>query len=126
MTGNMERLDDFQEFQRGKVTFGGGEGRITGKGIIRTPTLDFENVYSSCANASLSKTLLGDDVTEDNFAVRMAALIKRKKQALVEILAKERMERPMTQVQQRTYMRQFVKNQSSALYSTGWTKAMVE
>ncbi|GKB71636.1 hypothetical protein Tco_0933048 [Tanacetum coccineum] len=48
------------------------------------------------ANASLSKTLLGDDVTEDNFPVRMAALIKRKKQALAEKLAKERMERPMT------------------------------
>nr|GFB19477.1 ribonuclease H-like domain-containing protein [Tanacetum cinerariifolium] len=29
----------------GKVTVGGGEGRITGKGTIRTPTLDFENVY---------------------------------------------------------------------------------
>ncbi|GKE31429.1 putative ribonuclease H-like domain-containing protein, partial [Tanacetum coccineum] len=27
MTGNMERLDDFQEFQGGKVTFGGGEGK---------------------------------------------------------------------------------------------------
>ncbi|GKF39746.1 hypothetical protein Tco_0119807, partial [Tanacetum coccineum] len=34
MTGNMERLDDFQEFQGGKVTFGGGEGRITGKGTL--------------------------------------------------------------------------------------------
>ncbi|GJR65173.1 hypothetical protein Tco_0754987 [Tanacetum coccineum] len=34
------------------------------------------------ANASLSKTLLGDDVTADKFPVRMAALIKRKKQAL--------------------------------------------
>nr|GEY14317.1 putative ribonuclease H-like domain-containing protein [Tanacetum cinerariifolium] len=45
MTGNKERLDDFQAFQGGKVTFGGGEGRITGKGTIRTPTLDFENVY---------------------------------------------------------------------------------
>ncbi|GJW64500.1 putative ribonuclease H-like domain-containing protein, partial [Tanacetum coccineum] len=45
MAGNMERLDDFQEFQGRKVTFGGGEGRITGKGTIRTPTLDFENVY---------------------------------------------------------------------------------
>ncbi|GKD74272.1 ribonuclease H-like domain-containing protein [Tanacetum coccineum] len=45
MTGNMERLDDFQEFQGGKVTFSGGEGRITGKGTIRTPTLDFENFY---------------------------------------------------------------------------------
>ncbi|GJY54417.1 putative ribonuclease H-like domain-containing protein [Tanacetum coccineum] len=45
MTGNKERLDDFQPFRGGKVTFGGGEGRITGKGTIRTPKLDFENVY---------------------------------------------------------------------------------
>ncbi|PWA49287.1 ribonuclease H-like domain-containing protein [Artemisia annua] len=29
----------------GNVTFGGGDGRITGKGTIRTPKLDFENVY---------------------------------------------------------------------------------
>ncbi|GKF63720.1 hypothetical protein Tco_0187168, partial [Tanacetum coccineum] len=88
---------------------------------------DWSNITAQVeANASLSKKLLGDDVTEDNFPVRMAALIKRKKQALAMKLAKERMERPMTPVQQRTYMRQFVKNQSSALYSTGWTKAKVE
>ncbi|GJZ32363.1 hypothetical protein Tco_0577799 [Tanacetum coccineum] len=30
MTSNKERLDDFQPFKGGKVTFGGGEGRITG------------------------------------------------------------------------------------------------
>ncbi|GKF27409.1 hypothetical protein Tco_0083303, partial [Tanacetum coccineum] len=29
MTSNMERLDDFQEFQGSKVTFGGGEGTAT-------------------------------------------------------------------------------------------------
>nr|GEU49020.1 ribonuclease H-like domain-containing protein [Tanacetum cinerariifolium] len=45
MTGNKERLDDFQAFQGGKVTLRGGEGRITRKWTIRTPTLDFENVY---------------------------------------------------------------------------------
>ncbi|GJS69749.1 putative ribonuclease H-like domain-containing protein [Tanacetum coccineum] len=45
MTGNKERLDDFQPFKGGKVTFEGGEGRITRKGTIRTPKLDFENVY---------------------------------------------------------------------------------
>ncbi|GKE37918.1 putative ribonuclease H-like domain-containing protein, partial [Tanacetum coccineum] len=45
MTGNKERLDDFQPFRGGKVTFGGGEGRITRKGTIRTPKLNFENVY---------------------------------------------------------------------------------
>nr|GEV59506.1 putative ribonuclease H-like domain-containing protein [Tanacetum cinerariifolium] len=61
------------------------------------------------ANASLSKTLLGDDVSEDNFPARMDALIKRKKQALAEKLAKEIKDRPMTQRQQRTYMRQLSK-----------------
>nr|GEV81710.1 putative ribonuclease H-like domain-containing protein [Tanacetum cinerariifolium] len=45
MTGNKDRLDDFQAIHGGKVTFKGGEGRITVKGTIRTPTLDFENVY---------------------------------------------------------------------------------
>nr|GEV68081.1 hypothetical protein [Tanacetum cinerariifolium] len=45
MTGNKDRLGDFQGFYSGKVTFGGGKGRITGKGTIRTPTLDFKNVF---------------------------------------------------------------------------------
>nr|GEW42460.1 JmjC domain-containing protein [Tanacetum cinerariifolium] len=75
------------------------------------------------ANASLSKTLLGDDVFEDNFPARMAALIKRKRQALAEKLAKERQNQPMTQAQQKAYMRQYVKNQSSDVYTTGWTMA---
>nr|GEV50296.1 hypothetical protein [Tanacetum cinerariifolium] len=42
------------------------------------------------ANASLSKTLLGDDVSEDNFPARMAALIKKNRQALAAQLAQER------------------------------------
>nr|GFB41216.1 ribonuclease H-like domain-containing protein [Tanacetum cinerariifolium] len=42
MTGNKDRLDDFQAFHDGEVTFGGSKGRITGKWAIRTPTLDFE------------------------------------------------------------------------------------
>ncbi|GJV39124.1 hypothetical protein Tco_1417564 [Tanacetum coccineum] len=40
MSGNKERLDDFVSIKSGTVTFGGGEGRITGKGTIRTSTLD--------------------------------------------------------------------------------------
>nr|GEW65706.1 hypothetical protein [Tanacetum cinerariifolium] len=45
MTGNKDRLDNFQAIHGGIVTFRGGEGRITRKGTIRTPTLDFKNVY---------------------------------------------------------------------------------
>nr|GFB31201.1 JmjC domain-containing protein [Tanacetum cinerariifolium] len=78
------------------------------------------------ANASLFKSLLGDDVSEDNFPARMSALIKRKRQALAAKLAQERQNRPMTQAQQRAYMRQYVKNQSSAIYTTGWTMAYVK
>nr|GEX04590.1 JmjC domain-containing protein [Tanacetum cinerariifolium] len=60
------------------------------------------------ANISLSKTLLGDDVSKDNFPVRIVALIKRKRQTLAEKLAQERKNRPMTQAQQRAYMRQYI------------------
>nr|GEW35824.1 synaptobrevin, longin-like domain protein [Tanacetum cinerariifolium] len=65
------------------------------------------------ANASLSNTLLGDDVSEDNFPAIMAALIKMKRQALVEKLAHKRQNRPMTQAQQRAYMRQYIRKVQS-------------
>nr|GFA13966.1 ribonuclease H-like domain-containing protein [Tanacetum cinerariifolium] len=45
MTGNKEKLADFVQVKGGTVTFGGGDGKITGKGTIRTFKLDFENVY---------------------------------------------------------------------------------
>nr|GEX86654.1 retrotransposon protein, putative, unclassified [Tanacetum cinerariifolium] len=45
MTGNKENLDDFLQVKGGTVTFGGGDGKITGKGTIRTSKLNFENVY---------------------------------------------------------------------------------
>ncbi|GKB89889.1 hypothetical protein Tco_0962161 [Tanacetum coccineum] len=45
MTGNKEKLDNFVQVKGGIVKFGGGDGRISGKGTIRTSKLDFENVY---------------------------------------------------------------------------------
>ncbi|GJZ18510.1 putative ribonuclease H-like domain-containing protein [Tanacetum coccineum] len=45
MTGNKEKLVDFVKIVGGTVTFGGGDGKITGKGTIRTSKLDFESVY---------------------------------------------------------------------------------
>ncbi|GKE65090.1 hypothetical protein Tco_1519251, partial [Tanacetum coccineum] len=45
MTGNKEKLVDFVKIVGGTVTFGGGDGKITGKGTIRTSKLDFKNVY---------------------------------------------------------------------------------
>ncbi|GJV22771.1 hypothetical protein Tco_1375466 [Tanacetum coccineum] len=47
MTGNMSYLTDYEEINRGYVAFGGNPkgGKITGRGIIKTSNLDFENVY---------------------------------------------------------------------------------
>ncbi|GJU21994.1 ribonuclease H-like domain-containing protein [Tanacetum coccineum] len=47
MTGNIAYLLDFKEFDGGYVTFGGGAhgGRISGKGTLKTNSLDFEDVY---------------------------------------------------------------------------------
>ena len=46
MSGNKDKMHDFVPIVGGgNVTFGGGDGRITGKGTIKTPLLDFENVY---------------------------------------------------------------------------------
>ncbi|GKB17387.1 putative ribonuclease H-like domain-containing protein [Tanacetum coccineum] len=44
MTGNKEKLDNFVKIIGGTVTFGGGDGKITRKGTIRTSKLNFENV----------------------------------------------------------------------------------
>ncbi|GKB23854.1 ribonuclease H-like domain-containing protein, partial [Tanacetum coccineum] len=47
MTGNMSYLTDFEEINRGYVTFRGNlkGGKITGRDTIKTGNLDFENVY---------------------------------------------------------------------------------
>ncbi|GJZ74924.1 zinc finger, CCHC-type containing protein, partial [Tanacetum coccineum] len=47
MTGNIAYLSDFKEFDGGYVTFKGGVhvGRISGKGTLKTDSLDFEDVY---------------------------------------------------------------------------------
>nr|GEZ29414.1 DOF zinc finger protein DOF3.2 [Tanacetum cinerariifolium] len=51
---------------------------------------------------------------------------QEKRQALAEQLSKERQNRPLSPAQQKAYMRQYVKNQSSAIYNTGWTMAYVK
>ena len=46
MSGNKERMIDYVSIEDGvNVIFGGSTGRIIGKGTIRTPKLDFENVF---------------------------------------------------------------------------------
>nr|GFA34222.1 xylulose kinase-1 [Tanacetum cinerariifolium] len=73
------------------------------------------------ANLTLSAELLGADVSEDTFSVRMVDLMNKRRKAIAEMKAKAKREKPMTPAQQKEFMRTFVKNQSSAIYTTGWT-----
>ncbi|GKC52995.1 putative ribonuclease H-like domain-containing protein [Tanacetum coccineum] len=45
MTGNKCYLTEYEDYDGGFVSFRDGKGRISGKGKIKTGTLDFDNVY---------------------------------------------------------------------------------
>ncbi|GJU53608.1 putative ribonuclease H-like domain-containing protein [Tanacetum coccineum] len=45
MIGNKGYFDEYEDYDGGSVSFGYGKGRISGKGKIKTGTLDFEDVY---------------------------------------------------------------------------------
>nr|GEV82781.1 hypothetical protein [Tanacetum cinerariifolium] len=45
MTGNISYLSKYKPYDRGYVSFGHGGGKNTGKVIIKTGKLEFENVY---------------------------------------------------------------------------------
>ncbi|GKD39544.1 hypothetical protein Tco_1259751 [Tanacetum coccineum] len=45
MTGNKCYLNEYEDYDGGFVSFGHGKGRISGKGKIKTRTLDFDNMY---------------------------------------------------------------------------------
>nr|GEY00139.1 uncharacterized mitochondrial protein AtMg00810-like [Tanacetum cinerariifolium] len=45
MTGNISYLSEYEPYDGGYISFGHGGGKITGKGIIKTGKLEFENVY---------------------------------------------------------------------------------
>ncbi|GKB44213.1 hypothetical protein Tco_0889155, partial [Tanacetum coccineum] len=85
----------------------------------------FHIMTQIATHTELSRQLLGDDVTEETFSARLADLMRRKRQAVAERIAKEKRDRPITQGQQREFMRNFVKNQSCSLYQTGWSMAKV-
>ncbi|GJT21943.1 hypothetical protein Tco_0891880 [Tanacetum coccineum] len=78
------------------------------------------------ANQGLTADLLGPDVNEANFAERMVALIAKRRREFAAQRFQDKMNKPMTYAQQKAYMRTFVKNQSSTIYSTGWTMKHVK
>ncbi|GJS96994.1 putative ribonuclease H-like domain-containing protein [Tanacetum coccineum] len=88
---------------------------------------DWTNIMSQVhANQGLTADLLGHDVNEDNFAERMVALIAKRRREFAVQRFKDKLNKPMTYAQQKAYMRTFVKNQSSTIYTTRWTMKHVK
>nr|GEX43735.1 putative ribonuclease H-like domain-containing protein [Tanacetum cinerariifolium] len=48
-------------------------------------------------------------------------LVDQRRKAIAEMKAKAKRDKPLTPAQQKEYMRAFVKNQSTTIYTTGWT-----
>nr|GFC03111.1 hypothetical protein [Tanacetum cinerariifolium] len=71
------------------------------------------------ANPTLSAELLGADVSKDTFSVRMVELMNQRQKAIAEMKAKAKRDKPLNPAQQKEYMHAFVKNQSTAVYTTG-------
>nr|GEV14127.1 putative ribonuclease H-like domain-containing protein [Tanacetum cinerariifolium] len=63
-----------------------------------------------------------DDVMEDNMNEWLGMLLLHKRRELAE----QSRVKPMTKTQQRDYMRDFVKNNSSLVYNQGWTMKKVK
>nr|GFB60181.1 hypothetical protein [Tanacetum cinerariifolium] len=85
--------------------------------LIYTEADWLELLAKIATNSALSKQLLGDDVTEDNMNERLGMLLLRKRREL----AKQSRVKPMTKIQQRDYMRDFVKNNSASDKNQGCT-----
>ncbi|GJZ94475.1 ribonuclease H-like domain-containing protein [Tanacetum coccineum] len=60
MTGNKCYLTEYEDYDGGFVSFGDGKGRISGKGKIKTGTLDFDNVHWMSCLIQLTLSSLDD------------------------------------------------------------------
>nr|GEV39836.1 Gag-Pol polyprotein [Tanacetum cinerariifolium] len=70
-------------------------------------------------NQTLSAKLLGADVSEDTFSVRMVELMNQRQKEIAEMKAKAKRDKPLTPAQQMEYKHAFFKNQSTTVYTTG-------
>ncbi|GKC27415.1 reverse transcriptase [Tanacetum coccineum] len=65
------------------------------------------------ANAELSKDMLGQDLSEQDFAKRMVDMVNQRKKHFAEEIAKAKRNKPMTQSQLKIYMSNYLKNQGT-------------
>ncbi|GJU17316.1 putative ribonuclease H-like domain-containing protein, partial [Tanacetum coccineum] len=65
------------------------------------------------ANAELKESVLGKDLTVEDYAKRMVELVNQRRKHFAEERARAKRDKPMTQTQLRNYMSNFLKNQGT-------------
>ncbi|GJX11011.1 retrovirus-related pol polyprotein from transposon TNT 1-94 [Tanacetum coccineum] len=65
------------------------------------------------ANAELKESVLGKDLTVEDYAKRMVELVNQRRKYFAEERARAKRNKPMTQTQPRNYMSNFLKNQGT-------------
>ncbi|GJU01934.1 hypothetical protein Tco_1112272 [Tanacetum coccineum] len=65
------------------------------------------------ANAELKESVLGKDLTVEDYAKRMVELVNQRRKHFAEERAREKRNKPMTQTQLRNYISNFLKNQGT-------------
>ncbi|GJX39342.1 hypothetical protein Tco_0252645 [Tanacetum coccineum] len=65
------------------------------------------------ANAELTKSMLGSELQEEDFAKKMVDLVNQRKKYFAEERARAKRNKPMTQSQLKTYMMNYLKNQGT-------------
>ncbi|GJY09778.1 hypothetical protein Tco_0377963 [Tanacetum coccineum] len=65
------------------------------------------------ANAELKESVLGKDLTVEDYAKRMVELVNQRRKHFVEERARAKRNKPMTQTQLRNYTSNFLKNQGT-------------
>ncbi|GKD66835.1 hypothetical protein Tco_1308943 [Tanacetum coccineum] len=65
------------------------------------------------ANVELKESMLGKDLTVEDYAKRMVELVNQRRKYFAEERARAKRNKPMTQTQPRNYMSNFLKNQGT-------------
>nr|GEW82982.1 aminoacyl-tRNA synthetase, class 1a, anticodon-binding [Tanacetum cinerariifolium] len=84
----------------------------------------FEAERQRLLEQELKQSLDAEQVYLDSLghiSVRMVDLMNQWRKAIADMKAKAKRDKPMAPAQQKEYMRAFVENQSTFIYTTGWT-----
>ena len=86
--------------------------------MLKMTEFDWLNLMMDIGNRpDLARQLLGDDVDEQNFVPRMNQIKAQQQRKLAALRQQKQRSAPMKQSEVTNFMRQFVRNQSAAIYN---------